>query len=149
MVQQKKWQNNTHNNHMFKQCVWDRKEVTEGHFFSLDKAVSNIPPLTSAFLFFFCREVVNWKALVRLLWVWHALINSGATFEVAANRCADVTLVRRLWMQEFKSGFWLRLINSVLAASHVGPAPPLSCIHNQSHVGVDYLEKPHTDTRRT
>lgn len=44
---------------MSKQRVWDRKEVIEGHLFSLNKAVLNIPALKTAFLFFFCREVVN------------------------------------------------------------------------------------------
>lgn len=37
----------------------DRKEVTERQLFSLNKAVWDIPAFKSAFLFFFCREVVN------------------------------------------------------------------------------------------
>lgn len=62
MVRQKQhFLTNTENNNTLELRVWDRKEVLR-HLFSLNKAVWDIPAFKSAFLFFFCREVVNWKA---------------------------------------------------------------------------------------
>lgn len=113
---------------MFNQCVehrWGDWRTICSHW---TKHVFGIYQYsTSAFLFFLCcGEVVNWKAFVHLLWVWHTLINSETTFEVAANRCTDVTLVRWLQMRpgsrtSLNPGFCPHSTNRVLAVSHDGP----------------------------